>query len=504
MKKSEVKLGAFLSYVLIFLNSVYGLVITPYILSKIGSSEYGVYKTIASLSGSLAVLDFGMGSTVLRYIAKFKAEDDNERINNYLGMVLIQISILVVGVCIVGLCLYGKIDTFYANTFSSSQIITAKQLFLLLIVNVCFTFFENVFFGIISGNNKFGFANSIKILMLLLRSVLTIVLVGMFRTALVVVLVQLMTTITVMIIHILYIRNKLNVKYILNKWDKALFFDSFKYTVLMFLQSIVIQFNGNVDNLVIGAVIGAEAVTVYSFSIIIYNMYEQFSTAISSVMLPTVTIAIHEGASNREMEDLVIKIGKIQFYILGLFLTGFIILGKDFFVLWLGEGFSDCYILALILMIPVTVPLIQNVCISILRARNLMKFRTLSLVYSTVINCILTVIGTVKYGYFAAAIGTACSTVIGSIISMNIYYKIKLGLNPIRMLFLIIYKVIPAIFISVILMHVIRYSIGLNICHNWIQFIIMCSICAVIYLGILVFINGKEIKNELHRIKEKK
>lgn len=43
MARSEVKWGALLSYVLIALNSIYGLVIMPFVL---GASECCVYETM--------------------------------------------------------------------------------------------------------------------------------------------------------------------------------------------------------------------------------------------------------------------------------------------------------------------------------------------------------------------------------------------------------------------------------------------------------------------------
>ena len=62
--KKEVKLGALLSYILIICNSVYGMVIAPYMLSMLGNAEYGVYKTIGSLTASMVVLDLGIGGTM--------------------------------------------------------------------------------------------------------------------------------------------------------------------------------------------------------------------------------------------------------------------------------------------------------------------------------------------------------------------------------------------------------------------------------------------------------
>ena len=47
MKRNGAKIGAIMSYILIFLNTAYGLIVMPYILSQVGSSDYGVYRTIA-------------------------------------------------------------------------------------------------------------------------------------------------------------------------------------------------------------------------------------------------------------------------------------------------------------------------------------------------------------------------------------------------------------------------------------------------------------------------
>ena len=54
MANKQVKYGALLSYILIVLNSIYGLVIMPFVLGTIGESEYGVYKTIGSLASSVS------------------------------------------------------------------------------------------------------------------------------------------------------------------------------------------------------------------------------------------------------------------------------------------------------------------------------------------------------------------------------------------------------------------------------------------------------------------
>ena len=63
---------------LIVANTIYGLLITPFILNYVGDSAYGVYKSVASISASLAVMDLGLGTTMTRYMARYNATKDKE------------------------------------------------------------------------------------------------------------------------------------------------------------------------------------------------------------------------------------------------------------------------------------------------------------------------------------------------------------------------------------------------------------------------------------------
>lgn len=433
MAKSEVKVGAILSYVLIVANSLYGLIITPYILSTIGDSEYGVYKAIGALTASISVLELGIGGTLQRFIAKFNAQKNTEKCYNFSAMGMLQAGILVLAMAAVGIILFFTLDSAYGKTFTSFELERAKQIFILQLLYVILHIFENAIFGIIGGYNRFSFTNSMKIIAMLFKIVLYLIVLPIFKNSLVIVTVSVFIELTTIMIELYFVKRVLHHHIKLIKWDNALFKESFGYTILLFIQSLIIQFNGNVDNIVIGAVIGTSAVTVYSFAIQLFNMYEQCAASISGVILPTVTNQIEAGATEEDLENTVVKYGRVQWMVLGAALCGFVVCGKEFLLVWLGKNFSDCWYLALILMIPVTFPLIVNVCLAILKAKNLLKFRTISMLYAVILNVILTVVGTRIWGYWAAAAGTAISTIVGSIISMNIYYQKKLGMNVFKL-----------------------------------------------------------------------
>lgn len=490
MAKSEVKWGALLSYVLIALNSIYGLIIMPFVLGAIGESEYGVYKTIGAMTATISVMELGLGGTMQKYVAQYLAQNEEKKAYNYSAMCIIQAVVMSLAMAAVGLCLFFTLETVYGNTFTASEMLRAKQIYVILVCYVVFHIFENVLFGIISGYNRFIFTNSVKLGTLITKILIYIIILPIFKNSLAIVLTMLILEFVIIAAECVYVKFVLKHKVKLYSWDKAVFKETFMYTILLFVQSIIIQFNGNVDNMVIGAIIGTSAVTVYSFAIQIFSMYEQCATSVSSVILPSVTNVIFGGAKPKDLENMVVKYGRVQWAILGAALGGFICLGQDFFKLWLGNGFEDCYYLALILMIPVTFPLIVNTCLAILKAKNLLAFRTVSLAYSVILNIILTVIGTRIWGYYAAAIGTAVSTIVGSVLSLNIYYYVKLKMNMFRVYFRIMHKIILCIAVPTVVCILINPFFGVS----WFAFLAKAAVFVGIY-GILMLVFGLN-KNE--------
>ena len=85
-KSRQLKIGAILSYVSIIVNVIAGLIYTPWMVNQIGKSQYGLY-TLANSLIALFLLDFGLGSATTRYVSKYRAEGDEEKVSNFLGVI---------------------------------------------------------------------------------------------------------------------------------------------------------------------------------------------------------------------------------------------------------------------------------------------------------------------------------------------------------------------------------------------------------------------------------
>jgi len=129
------------------------------------------------------------------------------------------------------------------------------------------------------------------------------------------------------------------------------------------------------------------------------------------------------------LTEIFVRVGRIQFLILGLVASGLVIFGKPFILLWAGKEYGEAYYVALLLTIPSSVALIQNVGIEIQRAMNLHKYRAYVYLIMALLNFVMSIYLVQIYGAIGAAIGTAISLVIANGLIMNLYYHQKCSLN---------------------------------------------------------------------------
>ena len=87
------------------------------------------------------------------------------------------------------------------------------------------------------------------------------------------------------------------------------------------------------------------------------------------------------------------------------------------------SAYRNAYYVVLMLIIPVTIPLVENAAICILDASMKRIYRSAVLVGMAAINVAISIILIRKIGFWGAALGTVISLVIGHGLLMNMYYQ---------------------------------------------------------------------------------
>lgn len=422
MLYNQIKAGIILNYVMIGLNTLVGLLYTPYLLRMLGQSEYGLYSLVSSIIAYLTILDLGFGNAAIRYTAKLKADGKKQEQFELFGMFLWLYSIISIITVVLGAILYFNVDALFSRTMSDSELVKAKIMMLLLILNLAFTFPMSLFGSIIQAYERFVFLKLLEIGRILLTTIVMIVLLYDGYKAISLVVVQTLFNIVLLCFHYLYCIKILKIKIVFRRIDSSLLKEISKYSFWIFIMIIVDRIYWGTGQFVLGASIGTAAVAVFAVSVQMHTMYQQFSTALSSIFLPKVTAMVTKSDNKKEISDLFIKTGRIQFIILSFILVGFILFGREFIILWAGKEYELAYILSLLFIVPSIVPLCQNLGIVILQARNQMKFRSLCYLAISIISLILQIYLVKLFGSIGCAIAIAIALVVGQVVVMNIYY----------------------------------------------------------------------------------
>ena len=186
-----------------------------------------------------------------------------------------------------------------------------------------------------------------------------------------------------------------------------------------------------------------------------------------------------------------IKIGRLQYIVIGYILVMFFLVGKEFIYLWAGENYLSAYLMVLILMIGLLIALVQNAGIAILQAMNLNRYRMTAYTIVAVINIFTSVILAKMYGGLGCAISTAVALFISTGLIMNRYYHKRIGID-IPLFWKNIIHMMPSAFILIVLVELFQMNISLE--YSWLYFVIKVIIYTLIYMILMYFIsmNGYE------------
>lgn len=493
---NERKIGIIISYLNIGLHAIIGFLYVPILLHYIGKSEYGLYQLIGSLIAYFSVMDFGLTAAVIRFYSKYKALNDYHGMENILALSLYGYCAASILTLICGGICYFSLEFIFSYAMTGAEIIEAKKLFLLLIGNVVITLLGMVFRAVINANERFLFLKGIETFQLVLQPLLVVLILQKYPSAFSVALVQTAINIFLVISRIYYCFAKLHVKICFHSWNKELIYSFRKLALSVFAVTLIDQVFFKTNQVILGIVGGTTAVAVYSVSALIYMNYMALSTAISGVYLPLITDMITKKNSMKEVSALFIQIGRWQYYLLALVATGFIILGRQFIGLWAGHGFEDAYWITLLIIIPFTIDLIQNIGLSVLQAMNRYGFRARVYFFVGIFNLCLAIPLAVYYGGIGCAFATGLAMLVGNGFIMNWFYSKQIGLD-----IKLFWQQIGKITIWVVICGGIGYAVtGIISSHTKVTF--LCEVISYIAFYGLIIYHSAMTSEEKEKIKK--
>lgn len=429
--KSQLKIGVILGYVNMLAGNLIPLFYTPVMLQLLGQSEYGLYKLASSAASYLSLASFGIGAAVTRYLIKTRVENGKEAEERIFGLFNLIFQIIAAITCVAGAAIAFNLDIFYDEALTSAELQRMAILVLLLSVNTAVGFSASAYNAVVSSYERYFFLQIVNIFSTCVTPIANLVVLYMGYASIGMTISSLFLNIATRILYIVYVRYSLRIRPRYRNMPLHLVKEILAFSFWVFLGNIVNQLYNATDTMIIGAIptLATIGVAVYNIGAVFNHMVFGLAQATSSLFAPRASKLVFSGANSEELTDFAIQIGKYQFLIVALACSGFITFGKQFITWYVGTDYLDAYWVALLMIIPSCIPLVQSVALSITLAKNKHQFRAIVYLIIAVVNVVGTYLMVKTHGIIGAAFVTGAATIFGQGLLMNWYYWKRIGLN---------------------------------------------------------------------------
>lgn len=494
---SELKVGICINYTSIIIRLSTAFFLTPFIINKLGVEEYGLFMLSNSIIAWLSLTDFGLGATVNKYVTTYRAKQQAHEEAHFLGQSTMLFSVLGFITLICGIFCYFSLADFFPK-LNESQLSTLKVMYLLTLSNLVLAFPLRPLGCVPGAYQKFIIPGILNLSNSLLNTGLTILLLFMGYKAIGLTILSVVMSIIGLCAAIYYVFHHLKAKICFHKPDLPLFKEMFAFSFWILLNQLMDLFYWRAGTPILARTSGTLAVTIFTLGINFSQYFMTASTALSGVFSPKLMHMVALNASKKDLTYIMIRVGRMQLFLLSCILITFIALGENFLSLWVGKSIGaqvqTVWLGALIVLIPLLVPLTQNTGLAILQALNIHKGRAIILFYSSLMCVIIGYVLSLFYGSIGMFIGTAVSLFAGQNIMINIYYAKKAGLFIHEYFKQTYYPLIKSILILVPSCFIIKMY-----CHaqNWQTFFLLSGILGSICALTLWFLYLKKEEKQL-------
>lgn len=492
-EKSQLKVGIVLNYVNMILGNLIPIFYTPVMLTLLGQSEYGLYKLASSVTSYLSLISMGLGSAITRYLIKSREEEGKDAEERMFGLFDVIFNVIAVAALVIGTLLTIGLPLWYSKSLTDAQLIRMQLLVFMMVINMALSFSQSPYLSVVNAHEKFVFLQCMNIVQTCGVPCLNLVALYLGFGSVGMTMVAMGASILTRVAYQFYVRRKMQLRPRVKNLPTNKLKEIMGFSFWIFVANVVGQLYNATDTVMIGMIpaLATTGVAVYNVGGTFNSIMSSLTTGVSGLLAPKVNKMVFQGASGEELTDLAVRVGRIQGYIMMLIVSGFIAFGKPFITFYVGQEYMRSYWVAILIMVPNMIPLVQSICLNIVVAQNKHRFR--SIVY--LIMAVSSVIGTWYMmqclGVIGAALMSGIALTIGNGFIMNWYYQRYAGIDVIRF-----WKDVGCILIAPCLM--CMTTVALSAVINFYS-IVALVLGIILYTTIYCLINWRFVMNDYEK-----
>ena len=385
-------------------NIAVGFFLSPFILHHLGDDAFGLWVLIFSLTGYYGIFDFGIRSSLIRYVSKFQATGDKDELARLVNTSLFTYT------C-VGLVLLvpTTIGAFYVDRLfhvPPAFIRDSRLLFLMVGYSLALGFPLGISGGILEGMQRFYLINWTNIVSTLLRAVLIIYALrhgrGLLTVALITVSLPMITSaVRSVIAHYL-----LTIPYGWRYVSRDSLRQVANYGSVTFMIIVAGRLRFKTDAVVIGSLLSAAAITHFSIGARLVDYAGEVVSSLAQIFTP-MSSHFHATGDYTQLRKIFVSGNRACALVMFPMTVAMVVMGKSVIEAWVGPRYVSSYTVLLVLLIPSTLYWAQSTSNRILFGMSLHKSLAYIVLMEGIANLILSLVMVRPLGIVGDALGTA-------------------------------------------------------------------------------------------------
>ena len=483
MKNSsrQIMMGAIISYLALGINIFASLFYLPWMVSMIGKSGYALY-TLATSFIALIILDFGLSASVSRFVAKYNAEGQQNKVNEVVATVARLYLIIDSVIFVILVVLYFFLDSIYKG-LTAEELYIFRQLYIIVAINSVVSFPFLPLGGLLNAYELFiqqkcaelfnKFFSIFLIILALLNG-------GDVRVLVIANAVSALLTIG---LKLYFVHKYTKIKFELGIFNKSIFSEVAGFSVWITVMSLAQRCIFNLAPTILGIVSNSNEIAYFAPANALEGYFYTISAAVNGLFLATVSRYI---ANNEEEKiyTLMVRVGRYQFVVMGLVFIEFFCIGYDFMICWMGKEFVKAWRCALVLFIPDILIFTEQIANTTVIAKNLVRPQAIGYIIMAVSCVTLSFPLSTLFGSF----GTCIAIAIGYFllyVFMNILYYKALKIN--------VFGFYKACYLKLSFPMIAVAAVGYILCNSyvllngWFGLVAKGFIVLLIYIAVMAF-----------------